>query len=283
MGYARAPVTPCPRCNALVPPHARFCSECGAWVVHAAMGGGEVPMAPVVISGPVAPNQSVEYAGTLPASSAMLAAMTVREQMPDAFAPTDPPVIPKAPPNVNFATMVRTLDSGELPTPSMMGMPSAGLPSAGLPSAAVAPLPAQPERTLSRAHKTIADERPSVAPSVSLGRPPRPLGAFLVSYQYEPLGTFWPLGLGANLVGRTGTGRPDLDVGISDTTVSSEQASIEVDASGITVEDRGSRNGTSVNGRPIGGGGRVPVAHGDRIKFGSFETIVVKVPYPAGS
>ena len=116
-----------------------------------------------------------------------------------------------------------------------------------------------------------------------MGRPPRPVGAFLVSYQYEPLGTFWPLGLGTNLVGRAGSGRPDLDVGISDTTVSSEQALFEVDARGITVEDRASRNGTTVNGRAAAAGARVPVAHGDRVKFGSFETILVQVPYPVGS
>jgi pSer/pThr/pTyr-binding forkhead associated (FHA) protein len=85
------------------------------------------------------------------------------------------------------------------------------------------------------------------------------------------------------MVGRSGGGRPDIDVGISDTTVSSEQATIEVEPQGISIEDRGSRNGTSVNGRTIAAGVRVPVVHGDRVKFGSFETIVVLVPYPAGS
>lgn len=315
MGYARPPVTPCPRCRALVPPHARFCSECGTWVVHA-LTGAEVPMPPpMAMASPMAPVASVEYAGTLPASSAFLAALTTRDEAaapseqgaqpaPLELAPTAPPEVPRPPRIVQVATMVRTLDSGDLPSPSMMlGAPP--VPSFGsmpVPSQAAMPVPSQGsmplapplvdmpplpepsrERTLSRASKTIADERPSVAPSVSLGKPPRPLGAFLVSYQYEPLGTFWPLGVGGNLVGRAGSGRPDLDVGISDATVSSEQALIEVDARQITVEDRGSRNGTTVNGRSAAAGTKVPVVHGDRIKFGSFETIVVQVPYPAGS
>jgi len=215
--------------------------------------------APPPVQMPFARPESVEYAGTLPASSAMLQAMSQREP------PEPAPALSKV--SKIGATMVRTLDSGQLPPATS--------------TAAVVPV--REERTLSRASKTIADERPSVAPSVSLGRTHRPLGAFLVSYQYEPLGTFWPLGLGQNLVGRAGAGRLDLDVGISDTTVSTEQALIEVDARGITVEDRASRNGTSVNGRPLAAGARVPVAHGDRIKFGSFETIVVQVPYPAGS
>ena len=85
------------------------------------------------------------------------------------------------------------------------------------------------------------------------------------------------------MIGRSGGGRPDIDVGIADTTVSSEQALIDVEPHGITVEDRGSRNGTSVNGRTIAAGVRVRVVHGDRVKFGSFETIVVLVPYPAGA
>jgi hypothetical protein len=142
-------------------------------------------------------------------------------------------------------------------------------------------------RTAKTGSRTVIDEAPPVTMSRSTVRTPRPLAAFLVSFQYEPLGTYWPLGAGSNLVGRSGGGRPDLDVGIGDTTVSSEQAVVELDSlrPGVltaTVEDRSSRNGTSVNGRAIGPGVRVPVGHGDRIRFGSFETVLVLVPYPAG-
>jgi len=214
------------------------------------------------------PLQSAEYAGTLPASAAMLAAMTHRSELPktlddlpdanQTFRDSAPPsqVAVKKPLG---STQVRTLDTGRPPPPEITAT--------------------REEKKL----KTVVDERPPVTPSRSVGRTARPLGAFLVSYQYEPLGTFWPLAIGPNVIGRSGGGRPDIDVGISDTTVSSEQAVIEVEPRGITVEDRGSRNGTFVNGRAIAAGVRVPVVHGDHVKFGSFETIVVLVPYPAGS
>jgi len=264
--------------------NARFCSECGTWVVHAVAGmgagfGSSMPPrgpsfpAPPPIPSPSSPGfmpaQPAELAGTLPASAAMLAALTHRDATPptlDDLPAADQTYRDAAPPSQVSVkkpgigpTKVRTLDTGRPPPPEMT--------------------PTREEKKL----KTVVDERPSVLPSRSLGRTPRPLGAFLVSYQYEPLGTFWPLAVGANLVGRSGSGRQDIDVGIADTTVSSEQAAIEVDARGISVEDRGSRNGTSVNGRPISAGVRVPLAHGDRLKFGSFETIVVLVPYPAGA
>lgn len=211
-----------------------------------------------------------ELAGTLPASAAMIAAITRREII------SEPPVKnPGKPAKPIGATQVRTLDTGRPPAPD--AVPTVGERPVAAPAAAAA---AAGGRLPTR---TIVDERPSVRPSVSLGRPPRPLGAFLVSYQYEPLGTFWPLGVGTNIIGRAGAGRPDLDVGIADSTVSSEQALIDVDERGITVEDRRSRNGTSVNGRAIVAGVRVPLAHGDRVRFGSFETILVQVPYPAGA
>lgn len=264
--------------------HARFCSECGTWVVHAVAGLGPgfgssmppaqspsafppVPPIPSPSSPGFSPVQPAELAGTLPASAAMLAALTHKGQPPtlDDLPAASQTFREAAPPSQMSikrpagATQVKTLDTGRPPPPDAT--------------------PTREEKKL----KTVVDERPPVSPSLSLGRTPRPLGAFLVSYQYEPLGTFWPLAIGTNLIGRSGSGRPDIDVGIADTTVSSEQAVLEVDARGLTVEDRGSRNGTSVNGRAISAGVRVPVVHGDRVKFGSFETIVVLVPYPAGA
>ncbi|GAC1574079.1 MAG: hypothetical protein NVS3B20_24570 [Polyangiales bacterium] len=123
---------------------------------------------------------------------------------------------------------------------------------------------------------------PVFTSSRSTGRPPRTLGGFLVSFQYEILGTFWPLAVGHNLVGRAGE-RPDLEVSIADATVSSEHACIEVQRASCTVEDRHSTNGTVVNGRQVAAGERAVLGHGDRVHFGSFETIMVVVPYPADS
>lgn len=133
----------------------------------------------------------------------------------------------------------------------------------------------------SRKGGTVVDDRPA-ALSLAVGRTPRPLGGFLVSYQYEPLGTFWPLATGANLVGRAGSGRPDLDVGIADGTVSTEHVSIAIDARGVTVQDLGSRNGSALNGALLPPRMPTPLRHGDRLRLGSFETIVVLVPYPTG-
>jgi hypothetical protein len=267
-------MTPCPRCSAPVLPQARFCSECGTWVVHTAAGLDErawkssFPPTGMPAPPPVdlpKPQPLPEFAGTLPASAAMIAAMSMRS----APAPAPEELTSRAlPPAMSMgakpvgATQVRTLDTGRPPPPEI--------------------IPTQDARPVVRtSSRTIVDDRPPVSPSRSVGRTPRPLGAFLISYQYEPLGTFWPLAAGTNIIGRAGAGRPDIDVGIADTTVSTEQALIDVDPRGITVEDRSSRNGTSINGRPIAPGVRVPVVHGDRVTFGSFETILVQVPYPA--
>ena len=296
-----------------MPAHARFCSECGGWVVMVAAGTAQPNDPPRA----AVPDTAVEFAGTLPASQAMLAAMSLHASVPEAFAPTAPPQS-ATPKGVGPTTMVRTLEQGNLPASSLLrpelgSAPSGATPDGASPTPSASAFPpapampffpagpvgpadpagsnhpsgglASPEPTLGepkRARRTIADERASVAPSASVGRPSRPLGAFLVSYQYEPLGTYWPLALGDNLIGRSGSGRVDLDVGIADTTVSGEQATIVIDAGAITVEDRASRNGTSVNGQALSPRSSRLLAHGDRVRFGSFETILVVVPYPAG-
>lgn len=295
-------------------PHARFCSECGTWVVGAAAaepsppsvvaasrmapaaGGSRMPPAPSAVPPPLSalgpmppapvplglqpmpppppvamPDAAPEYAGTLPASALSLGVLIA---LPDPLDRTEKTGAAPVRRPVGASTEIRTtIDTGRPPPPGPGGRDAAPGPVATLDE-----IPAA-----SRAAKTIVDERPPVTPSRSMGRTPRPLGGFLVSYQYEPLGTFWPLAVGTNIVGRAGGSRADLDVGIADTTVSSEQALLDVDGPSVTVEDRGSRNGTQVNGRAIVPGVRVPIAQGDRVRFGSFETILVLVPYPSGA
>ncbi|MGZ6066519.1 MAG: FHA domain-containing protein [Polyangiales bacterium] len=261
-----------------MPPHARFCSECGTWVVHGGPAQRMPPPPPVAM--PEDP-----YAGTLPASAlehmSMLGAQTKRSDPPphlDRTLPTSAPNMTvermpsqmPPPKPLGARTEVRTVDTGRPPPLKTLDDQSSL------------------SKTAKTGSKTIIDDAPPVTMSRSTVRTPRPLAAFLVSFQYEPLGTYWPLGAGSNLVGRSAGGRPDLDVGIGDTTVSSEQAVVEIDSlrPGVlaaTVEDRTSRNGTAVNGRAIAAGVRVPVGHGDRIRFGSFETVLVLVPYPPGS
>ncbi len=295
-------------------PHARVCSECGNWVVGAHATAEPVPPSVVAASrmppGPgsrmppapsVVPPPASHYA---PMPPAPLPTPTVQQSVPPPMQlgpmPPPPPVqLPDAP------ELAGTLPASALSLGVLIALPDpidqtqkTGRRPIGASTEIRTtvdtgrPPPNEPLRTASRmidevptasrAAKTIVDERPPVAPSRSIGRTPRPLGGFLVSYQYEPLGTFWPLAVGTNIVGRSGGSRADLDVGIADTTVSSEQALLEVDAGAVTVEDRGSRNGTQVNGRAVVPGVRVPLAQGDRVRFGSFETILVLVPYPGG-
>ena len=137
-----------------------------------------------------------------------------------------------------------------------------------------APLPDAP---LSRASPTLAGDAAKSPPPLSIARTPRPLGGFLVSFQYEPLGAFWPLAIGDNRIGRAGA-RPDIDVAIADATVSSDQAILNVERGAASIEDRGSTNRTFVNGRALVAGARAPLRHGDRIRLGSYDAIMVLLP-----
>ena len=68
-----------------------------------------------------------------------------------------------------------------------------------------------------------------------------------------------------------------------DLDVSSRHASVTLVGDLWVLRDLGSTNGTFVNGRQVPSRGKAMVGHGDRLRFGSFETIVVVVPYPPGS
>lgn len=76
------------------------------------------------------------------------------------------------------------------------------------------------------------------------------------------------LPLGRSTVGRA----PDVTVWIDSREVSRVHAVVVVDASGATVEDQGSANGTTVNGKQANG--VQPLADGDRVAFGSFDFVV---------
>ena len=80
-----------------------------------------------------------------------------------------------------------------------------------------------------------------------------------------------PLGDGTSEVGRD----EDCDVCLDDTSVSRHHARIEVSGSVVTVEDRASKNGTSVNGKRVSK--TKTVASGDTITFGTVKTTIVIV------
>ena len=242
-------MTLCGRCRAPVVDQARFCSECGGWVVHPP---------------------------------------PVRTTSPEATTGTDPMTLETGAASVRgMLTGAEAEDHAERAKSSkaILGeRPGAKRDSARPPPFKVtdvhrtSPL-SRDSVPISRAARTIADSSPPpMSVARSSPRPKRPLAGFLVSFQYEPLGTFWPLGIGPNTVGRAGS-QAAVDVGLADITVSTDQALIMIESTGAALEDRGSTNGTFLNGRAVAAGARVAMRHGDHVRFGSFETVLVVVPH----
>lgn len=112
---------------------------------------------------------------------------------------------------------------------------------------------------------------PAPAPNL----PPNAVRGFLVSYQSNTQGDFWPLAGGRKTVGRANSGE-QVDIPLADATISSRHAAFVVDAIAGTVqlEDTGSTNGTFVNEEHIGFNGKRDLRDGDKIRFGGFTTIV---------
>jgi hypothetical protein len=105
--------------------------------------------------------------------------------------------------------------------------------------------------------------------------PPRILRGFLVAYDGNPSGDFWPLTGGRLVVGRLGAAE-GIDLSMQAPTISSRHAAMVIDAASgsIVVEDTGSTNGTFVNDEHIGFNGRRELRDGDRLRFGGYTTIV---------
>jgi hypothetical protein len=104
---------------------------------------------------------------------------------------------------------------------------------------------------------------------------PRILAAFLVSYDTQPLGRFWPIFQGANRIGRYGSGA-ELDIELDHPTASSRHASILAAAcpGRVKIEDLGSTNGTFVNGARLPRGTRMELKDGDLLRFGLLSTTI---------
>jgi hypothetical protein len=104
---------------------------------------------------------------------------------------------------------------------------------------------------------------------------PRTLAGFLVSYETVPLGQYWPIHQGRNVVGRLGAA-PALDVEISHPTTSSRHAVLTASArpGRVVIEDIGSTNGTFVNEAPVPAGQPRELNDGDRVRFGLFNAVI---------
>jgi pSer/pThr/pTyr-binding forkhead associated (FHA) protein len=93
------------------------------------------------------------------------------------------------------------------------------------------------------------------APAIDPNPASRVLRAFLLSYQNNPQGDFWPLLGGRMTVGRANAG-DGIEVQLADATISSRHAAFLVD---------------NVSG---GFNGRRDLKDGDRVRFGGFTTII---------
>ncbi len=113
------------------------------------------------------------------------------------------------------------------------------------------------------------------APAAQPNLPPNALRGFLVSYQTNTSGDFWPLQGGRKTVGRANSGE-QVDIPLSDATISSRHAAVIIDgtAGTVSVEDTGSTNGTFVNEEHIGFNGKRELRDGDKVRFGGYTTIV---------
>ncbi|MCU0655393.1 MAG: FHA domain-containing protein [Polyangiaceae bacterium] len=104
---------------------------------------------------------------------------------------------------------------------------------------------------------------------------------FLVTYQSDTYGQFWPLYAGRNLVGRAGAA-DGLDIEINDPHTSSVHAALHVDSGtrSCVIEDLGSTNGTFYNDEsaPLGAQGRRDLRDNDRVKLGGIGLVVKIVP-----
>ena len=121
---------------------------------------------------------------------------------------------------------------------------------------------------------SAAPDAPGVAAS-PVNLPPNALRGFLVSYQSNTTGDFWPLSGGRKTIGRANSGE-QVDIPLSDATISSRHAAVVVDgtAGTIQIEDTGSTNGTFVNEEHIGFNGKRDLRDGDKVRFGGYTTIV---------
>lgn len=121
----------------------------------------------------------------------------------------------------------------------------------------------------------------SAAPPVGSGPAPdagqrRMLAGFLVSFQDDSLGRFWPLWKGKNLIGRAETGQK-VDIEIAHGTTSTHHATIDSDGQRFSLTDLGSTNGTFHNEEAIGFQGRRDLRDGDKIRFGGFSVIFINI------
>jgi pSer/pThr/pTyr-binding forkhead associated (FHA) protein len=103
------------------------------------------------------------------------------------------------------------------------------------------------------------------------------LVGFIVTFQTDPHGSFWPIHSGRTQLGRAAAAE-GVEIAFADASASSRHASIYADPSTgqAFIEDDGSRNGTFLNEERLPSGERRQLNDNDRLRLGS-TTFVVKL------
>ncbi len=120
-----------------------------------------------------------------------------------------------------------------------------------------------------------AATRPGGAEAGPAPDAPRVLAGFLVSFEGDEHGTFWPIYQGRTLIGRKDAAE-GLDIQIDHPTTSSRHATITAVArpGRLEVEDLGSTNGTFLQDEKIATGVRHELRDGASLRFGGYPVIV---------
>jgi hypothetical protein len=164
------------------------------------------------------------------------------------------------------------------PPPAIMNQPPmmpgglGGSVGFGPPPPVVAPPPPMPPAALPMSPGVLSG--PSAMPQGSGAS--GILVGFLVTFQNEPNGVFWPIRSGRTQLGRAGSDK--VDIGINDASASSKHASVSADPSTgqAYVQDDGSRNGTFLNEQKLPPGEQRQLHDNDRLRLGS-TTLVIKL------
>jgi hypothetical protein len=286
-------MNPCANCGASPRPADKFCNTCGtpipagestAPAYTAPAGWGAAPPPPRCQMGhDVPPGQNYCPQGH----------PIALEQVQ--FAPPAAPAYGASPSGSGAKYAQAGQPAGAAPAAPGYGAPAAnaygGAPPQYPPQALAYPPPAPPPPPPGYAPPPLA-AAPPVAPGYSPGHaiaqapaapdpkvaapiPASALTGFLVSFDANPSGDFWPLSGGRHTLGRANSG-DSVDIPLADATISSRHAVIDVDALAgkVHVEDTGSTNGTFVNDDHVGFSGRRELKDGDKLRLGGFTTLV---------
>ena len=284
-------MNPCPQCGAIPQPSDKFCNICGTPVVMGAPQGFGAPPPQQGGFGAPPPQQGGFGApppnayGAPPGQGASLRCQMGHDIAPGAsYCPHGHPIALDAMPFANDQ-----YGGGYGPQPGGFGAPPPQQGGFGGSGGYAPPPPPQqgfgappppapgfpPPQPGGFPGAPAPEAQAAPAPQPPLNLPPNALRGFLISYQSNTQGDFWALSGGRKTVGRANSGE-QVDIPLSDATISSRHAAFVIDgvAGTVQIEDTGSTNGTFVNEEHIGFNGKRELRDGDKVRFGGYTTIV---------